>query len=95
MTWQDHVDWNRELVLFVFFLNFSEVIEFQVPLFVLFLNIFEVVEFQIPLFEFQIPLFVLFLNISEVVEFQIPLLDVVVTWKKTGSVEAENRAGRE
>jgi hypothetical protein len=38
---------------------------------------------------------VLFLNISEVVEFQIPLLDVVVTWKNTGSVEAENRAGRE
>jgi hypothetical protein len=29
------------------------------------------------------------------VEFQIPLLDVVVTWKKTGSVEAKNRAGQE
>jgi hypothetical protein len=54
-----------------------------------------VVEFQIPLFEFQIPLFVLFLNISDVVEFQVPLLDVAVTWKKTGSAEAENRAGRE
>jgi hypothetical protein len=71
------------------------VIEFQISLFVLFLNISEVVDFRIPLFEFQIPLFVLFLNISEVVEFQIPLLDVVVTWKKTGSVEAENQAGRE
>jgi hypothetical protein len=54
----------------------------------LFLNFSEVIDFQIPLF-------VLFLNISEVVEFQIPLLDVAVTWKKTGSVEAENRAGRE
>ena len=66
MTWQDHVDCNRELLLF---LNFSEVVEFQIPLF--------------------------FLNFSEVVEFQIPLLDVAVTWKNTGSVEAENRAGRE
>jgi hypothetical protein len=30
-----------------------------------------------------------------VVEFQIPLLDVAVTWRKSGSVEAENRVGRE
>jgi hypothetical protein len=89
MTWQDHVDWNREMVFFAFiFLNFSEVLEFQIPLFVWFLKIFEVVEFQIPLFEFQIPLFVLFLNISKVIEFQIRMLDVAVMWKKTGSVEA-------
>jgi hypothetical protein len=65
MTWQDHVDWNRELVFSFLFLNFSEVTV------------------------------VLFLYISEVVEFQIPLLDVAVTWKNTGSVEAENRVGRE
>jgi hypothetical protein len=53
-------------------------------------------ESGIGLVEFQIPLFILFfLNISEVVDFQIPLLDVAVTWRKSGSVEAENRVGRE
>jgi hypothetical protein len=31
MTWQGHVDWNRELVLFVLFLNVSEVVEIRIP----------------------------------------------------------------
>jgi hypothetical protein len=59
MTWQDHVDWNPELVS----LNSK----------------------------FQFLFFFIFLKISEVVDFQIPLLDVAVTWRKSGSVEAENR----